>query len=76
MCLQYKGHRELFLLFEDLLWDSLSLVLIILRNAVLAFDFGFIALLQIGYECTTLTSLHLLCETVYLFNYENTYWRT
>lgn len=58
MCLQYKGHRELFLHSEDLLWDSLSLVLIISRNVILDFDFGFIALLPIGYDCTTLASLH------------------
>jgi len=53
MCLQYKGHRELFLLFEDLLCDSLSRVLIKLRNAILAFKFDIIALLAIGYECAT-----------------------
>jgi hypothetical protein len=53
MCLQYKGHRELFLLSEDLLWDSLSCVLIKLRNDILAFEFDFITLLPIGYECTT-----------------------
>jgi len=57
MCLQYKGHRELLYFFRNC-YEILSLVLIILRNAILDFDFGSIALLPVGYECKTLISLH------------------